>query len=142
MIRCVGDIELRVRFPVDDAVVDALHRQAFGDEPAPPGAPVTPWADRLARHALTWVGAFDGAVLVGFVHAAWDGGTHVFLLDTVVHPAYQRRGVGRDLLRAAEAEARAAGCVWLHADYAPHLRAFYEDAGGFAPTAAGLRRLR
>ncbi|NEA41688.1 GNAT family N-acetyltransferase, partial [Streptomyces sp. SID11385] len=36
----------------------------------------------------------------------------------------------------------AAGCDWLHVDYEEHLRPFYEKACGFAPTAAGLVRLR
>jgi hypothetical protein len=48
---------------------------------------VTPWAQRLDRHALTWVGAFDDGRLIGFVQVCWDGGAHAFLLDTAVDPA-------------------------------------------------------
>jgi GNAT superfamily N-acetyltransferase len=127
-------VRLRVRFPVDDRELSALHDLAFGAAQGEPQA----WAERLDRHSVTWVGAFDGEVLVGFVHACWDGGAHAFLLDTVVHPAYQRRGVGRDLVHAATDAAERAGCAWLHVDYEPHLRSFYEDACGFRPTAAGL----
>jgi GNAT superfamily N-acetyltransferase len=130
-------IDLRARFAVDDVALSALHRVSFG---APPDD-VLPWAERLARHALTWVGAFDGEMLVGFVQVCWDGGAHAFLLDTVVHPAYRRRGIGRGLVLAAAAEARTHGCAWLHVDYEPRLDAFYRDACGFAPTAAGLLSL-
>jgi N-acetylglutamate synthase-like GNAT family acetyltransferase len=49
-----------------------------------------------------------------------------------------RRGVGTQLVALAVAEARAAGCEWLHADFEDHLRAFYFDACGFSPTNAGL----
>ena len=126
-------VTLGVRFAVDDARLDTLHRLAFGTAPGP----VTPWAERLERHALTWVGAFAREDLVGFVHACWDGGSHAFLLDTAVHPGHRRTGVGRDLVRALAGEVRAAGCRWLHADYEPHLAAFYEGCG-FRPTAAGL----
>lgn len=56
-------------------------------------------------------------------------------------PTHQRRGIGRDLVRSASDEAATAGCQWLHVDYEPHLQAFYRDACGFAPTAAGLVRL-
>jgi hypothetical protein len=75
-------VELKVRFPVDDAALSVLHHQAFS-----PGTPDTdvatrPWASRLERHSLTWVGAFSSGQLVGFVHAVWDGGTHAFILDT------------------------------------------------------------
>jgi GNAT superfamily N-acetyltransferase len=126
-------LDLRVRFAVDDEVLSDLHGRAFGTR-----RPVTqPWTERLERHSLSWVGAFDGETLVGFVHACWDGGAHAFLLDTVVHPAYQRRGIGRRLVQALVAEVTAAGCQWLHVDHEPHLDGFYRDCG-FRPTAAGL----
>lgn len=131
-----------MRFPVDDVKLSELHRLAFGAS----DVTVQPWAARLARHSLTWVGAFfydDGhaEALVGFVHLAWDGGTHAFVLDTAVHPARQGRGIGRDLVRAAAAEARRAGCTWLHVDYEPQLSGFYRDACGFRRTEAGLLHL-
>jgi GNAT superfamily N-acetyltransferase len=127
--------ELVVRFPVDDVALSALHARAFGGgDPAG----VDPWAARLLNHALTWVGAFDGGVLVGFVQVAWDGGAHAFVLDTMVDPSAQGRGIGSALVAAATAEARAAGCDWLHVDFEDHLTEFYLDRNGFHPTRAGL----
>lgn len=131
------DLDLRVRFPVHDAALTGLHARAFGNDPGPP----QPWATRLARHSIAWVGAFDGTELVGFVHACGDGGRHAFLLDTVVDLAHQRQGIGRTLVRALVAEVTAAGCDWLHVDYEPHLASFYA-ACGFRPTTAGLLRLK
>lgn len=124
------------RFLVDDGVVSALHARAFGT----PGQR-TAWRERLDGHALTWIGAFDGDELVGFVQVAWDGGGHAFVLDTAVDPAHQRRGIGVGLVRAAIRDAAAAGCEWLHVDFEPHLETFYVDGCGFRPTAAGLIRL-
>jgi GNAT superfamily N-acetyltransferase len=129
-------VTLRVRCVVDDAALSALHDVAFGKPPSPP----RPWRARLDRHSVTWAGAFAGETLVGFVNVCGDGGAHAFLLDTVVHPAHRRRGIGRDLVRVAAGAAREAGCAWLHVDYEPRLAAFYESCG-FAPTAAGLLRL-
>ena len=129
---------LRVRFPVEDEVLSRLHSRAFGS----PVVEVQPWASRLARHSLTWVGAFDADELVGFVHACWDGGAHAFLLDTAVEPEHQGQGIGRQLVATLAAEVTAAGCQWLHVDYEPHLQAFYRDACGFRATEAGLLRLR
>lgn len=129
-------LDLRIRFPVDDAALTRLHARAFGSTPGP----VEPWAERLDRHSLSWVGIFDGRRLVGFVHACWDGGAHAFLLDTVVDPAYQRRGIGRRLVQALVAEVTAAGCAWLHVDFEPHLTPFYAGCG-FDPTTAGLLAL-
>ena len=128
--------QLISRFEVDDAALSALHAKAFNDL-----ARVRPWAARLDRHALTWIGAFADGDLVGFIQVCTDGGDHAFLLDTAVDPAWQHRGLGARLVRAAADESRAAGCTWLHVDYEPHLSHFYEDTCGFAPTRAGLLRL-
>jgi ribosomal protein S18 acetylase RimI-like enzyme len=97
------------------------------------------WQSVLA-HSLVYICAFDSQRLVGFVNVAWDGRDHAFLLDPRVHPTYRNRGIGKELVRRAAAEAGAAGCEWLHVDYEPGLTPFYE-ACGFAPTAAGLIRL-
>ena len=116
--------------PVDDDALNALRRAAWervGDQA---------WGPVLAR-GLGWVCALDDDALVGFVNVAWDGGVHAFLLDTTVHPARQRHGLGRALVAEAAAMARERGCEWLHVDYEPELAAFYA-ACGFVPTPAGL----
>lgn len=41
-------------------------------------------------------------------------------------------------MAVAAAEARAAGCEWLHVDFDEELSPFYLDACGFRPTTAGL----
>ncbi|MDP9398334.1 MAG: GNAT family N-acetyltransferase [Actinomycetota bacterium] len=115
-----------------------MHALAF-DEPYRPIA----WRSRLQRHSLTWITAYDeDDGLVGFVNIAWDGGRHAFLLDTVVDPDRRHAGLGAALVQRAATEAGAAGCSWLHVDFEEHLRGFYLGACGFAPTAAGLRRLK
>ena len=133
----MSSIELVVRFPVDDRILSDLHAAAFEGEPD-----FQPWAERLERWALTWVGAFSNDRLVGFVQVCWDGGAHAFVLDTAVHPDFGRRGIGQQLVSAAAEEARSAGCEWLHVDFEPHLTTFYLEACGFRPTDAGLLKLR
>ncbi|GHF38937.1 GNAT superfamily N-acetyltransferase [Deinococcus metalli] len=119
----------------DLTALGALRRAAWGGHDD--GAA---WRAVL-EHSLTWITAHDGDALVGFVNVAWDGGAHAFLLDTTVHPAAQRRGVGGELVRRAAQAAREHGGVeWLHVDYEPHLHGFYA-ACGFTPTPAGLLRL-
>jgi|SRR5450756_234070 len=132
-------VELKVKFPVDDAALSVLHHRAFSPDRPDADAATRPWASRLERHSLTWVGAFSSGRLVGFVHAVWDGGTHAFILDTVVHPDFQHLGIGRDLVRTVTGEAFKAGCDWVHVDYEPELVNFYQNACGFRPTPAGLR---
>lgn len=93
----------------------------------------------LAR-SLAYLCAYASDELVGFVNLVWDGGVHTFLLDTTVHPAWQRHGIGSELVRRAASLANRRGATWLHVDYEPHLEAFYRGCG-FRPTAAGLMRL-
>lgn len=96
--------------------------------------------DSVFAHSLGWVCATDGERLVGFVNVAWDGGAHAFLLDTTVHPAYQRRGIGSALVREAAQLARERGAEWLHVDFEDELEPFYNSCG-FRHTAAGLLNL-
>jgi ribosomal protein S18 acetylase RimI-like enzyme len=129
-------VVLRSRFAVDDSALSNLHDSAFGSS-----GTVSPWADRLSRFSVSWVGAFDGDRLVGFVHAVLDGGRHAFFLDTAVHSEYRRCGVGEALVGRLVSDVRDAGCEWLHVDYEPHLRPFYEESCRFRRTHAGLMRL-
>ena len=121
------------RADFDNAVLNALHADGFGHPPAE-----TDWRERLERHSLGWVCAWEGGSLIGFVNVAWDGGVHAFILDTVVAPHRRAHGVGAALIATAAHEARAAKCAWLHVDFEEHLRPFYFDACGFKETTAGL----
>ncbi|MCC9711470.1 GNAT family N-acetyltransferase [Streptomyces sp. MNU76] len=126
-------IEYEWRGEFDNTALNALHAEGFGHPVAQ-----SDWRERLERHSLGWVCAWEDGSLIGFVNVAWDGGVHAFLLDTVVAPHRERRGVGGALVAAAAREARIAKCEWLHVDFEEHLRVFYVDACGFKETAAGL----
>jgi len=120
-----------------NAEVNALHAEGF-DHPIVDDD----WRGQVQRHSLGWVCARQEDELVGFVNVPWDGGVHAFILDTIVAAKAGRKGIGTQLVAVAVAEARAAGCEWLHVDFEDHLRAFYFDACGFTPTNAGLIALR
>ena len=95
---------------------------------------------QVLGRSLCHVAAYSDDRLIGFVNVAWDGGMHAFLIDTMVHPEFQRRGIATRIVRAASQEARRRGAEWLHVDYEPHLEDFYRGCG-FRPTLAGLIRL-
>ena len=117
----------------DNASVNALHAEAFGHELLE-----YDWETQFRIHSLGWVCAYGDEELVGFVNVPWDGGSHAFIMDTVVSPRARRQGVGTRLVAVAVDGARAAGCEWLHVDFEDHLRRFYFEACGFRPTNAGL----
>ena len=123
----------RLSPPADSDDLNALFAAAW------PGHTPRNFAPILA-HSLAYVCATQGALLVGFVNLAWDGGIHAFLLDPTVHPTQQRQGIGRQLVALAAEEARRRNLHWLHVDYEPELEPFYR-ACGFQHTAAGVIRL-
>ncbi|MBK8020887.1 MAG: GNAT family N-acetyltransferase [Chloroflexi bacterium] len=128
------DILLRTSPALDNHDLNALFAAAWEGHVERDFTPI------LSRSLLT-VCAFHGDRLIGFVNVAWDGGIHAFLLDTTVHPDFQRRGLGQRLVCTAIEAAGARGIEWMHVDYEPHLHRFYQRCG-FQPTQAGLVNLR
>lgn len=118
------------RAPVDEEELQRLFEAAWGRRKVD----FRPVLER----AFTWVTAHARDELVGFVNVAWDGGVHFFLLDTTVHPGWQRRGIGTRLVRNALDACRGAG-EWIHVDFDPELTSFYQRAG-FGPVAAAIAR--
>ena len=121
----------------NNAELNALHAEAFDHRLLDDD-----WTRQVRRHSLGWVCARNKDELIGFVNVAWDGGAHAFILDTVVAISARGQGVGAQLVAVAVEGARTGGCDWLHVDFDDHLRHFYFQACGFAPTNAGLIRLR
>lgn len=124
------------RGQVEDAELSDLHASAFGHP-----ARTEPWGKRLASHSLGWVTARRGDALVGFVNLVTDGGRHVFLVDLIVSPPEQGRGIGRNLVGHGVDGCRGTRAEWLHVDFEAALEPFYLGPGGFRPTPAGLIHL-
>jgi GNAT superfamily N-acetyltransferase len=122
----------------NNAELNELHADAFETRVYDEAA--WNWTEQV-QHSLGWVVARDDAGLVGFVNVAWDGLVHAWIQDTMVAGSARHRGIGTELVAVAVAEARSAGCEWLHVDFEDHLRPFYFDACGFTPTNAGLIEL-
>lgn len=127
-------MEIKISPTVTDDELNALFAAAWNKHSSRDFVPI------LAR-SLFYVCAYIDNQLVGFVNFVWDGGVHAFLLDTTVHPDFQRRGIGLQIVRAGIQVARNHGIEWIHVDYEPHLHEFYTQCG-FTPTFAGLVNLK
>ena len=130
----MSQIEYKIEPVVCDGDLNALFSLAWQNHEPPKFS-------HVVTRSLTHVCAYDGPLLVGFVNVAWDGGIHGFILDTTVHPDYQRRGIGTELMTRAADVAADRGLEWVHVDYEPHLAAFYQGCG-YRKTEAGLLNLR
>ena len=91
--------------------------------------------------SLTYICAFYNNELIGFINIAWDGHLHAFLLDTTVHPAFRRKGIGTQLVIRGIQESQKSEAEWIHVDYEPKLDQFYKNCG-FTETKAGLINLK
>lgn len=126
----MNDITLQISPPVTNEQLSRLFAAAWEGHVEADFQPIL-------QRSLLYVCAVHEDEIIGFVNVAWDGGIHAFLLDTTVDPRYQRHGVGLQLVQGAIGATRERGVQWLHVDYEPHLRVFYEKCG-FRDTEAGL----
>ena len=105
-VRTARPSDLRRIAPVEDAG-GAMYAEHFGDRTVPAlTAPAPSGAERDGVGFL--LVAVDDRRLVGFAHVV-PHDLHAHLEQLSVLPAYQRRGIGTTLVRAAMEEARWGG---------------------------------
>jgi ribosomal protein S18 acetylase RimI-like enzyme len=90
-------IEIKEGAAVQASALQALYEHA----PWARGRTVDGIRAMLARtdyHFSAWDTGADGARLIGFARVLTDGIYRATLWDVVIHPDYQRRGVGEELM--------------------------------------------
>lgn len=96
---------------------------------------------RNAREGLGTYSARSCAVdcdrLVGLLRAVGDGYSIIFIQDILVLPAYQRQGIGRNLLEQAISHFPGIYQLHLLTDNAEKTRSFYEALGFTAVDSLG-----
>lgn len=97
--------------------------------------PVSRSADYYAS-ALTgsWCtrSVYDGARLVGFGRVISDGRLHAFITEMIVHPDFQRRGIGARLLAALLEACHEAGITDIQL-FSAHSKSAFYTRHGFSP---------
>lgn len=71
----------------------------------------------------------DTGKLVAWCAILSDGVRHAVLIDVIVHPAWQRQGIGLALVAEAITRIKAQGITIIHVDFLPEHQAFYERCG-------------
>lgn len=85
---------------------------------------------RLAfKHSLKIFAAFVGEQLVGIIRAVGDGYSVVFVQDLLIHPDFQRLGIGRKLLNHIQAEFTDVYQLHLMTDDTEKTLTFYRSLG-------------
>ncbi len=101
------------------------------------------FAAALDGYAVTTSGWTDEGQLVAWTSIVSDNVNHAFLLDVIVHPEFQRQGIGRLVVHRAIEVMRERGVTAFHVDCAPDRAGFYERcgftlcAGGWLDTTKG-----
>lgn len=109
--------------------VDAAYRHYIARIGKPPGPMRDDYADVVRRHRVL---VAEVAGTVAGVLVLMQTANGILLDNLAVHPAHQRRGLGRRLLRLAESETRDAGHAHLELYTHELMReniAFYRRAG-------------
>lgn len=113
--RTGNDLEL-------DAVIDVYVDSTLGER-----RPVAdrPRMQRMLAHANLVVTAWDGPRMVGISRSLTDFAYATYLSDLAVRRSYQRKGIGRELVRLTREAAPAAMLILLAAPaaetYYPHI---------------------
>jgi ribosomal protein S18 acetylase RimI-like enzyme len=71
----------------------------------------------------------DNGSLIAFVNVISDGIGDAFLVDLIVHPDYQDRGIGQALVTQAIEGLRADGIRAIEVIFEPRLETFYRTCG-------------
>lgn len=88
--------------------------------------------DSLRRgfeNSLVILGVYTENDLVGILRAVGDGETIIFIQDILVHPDYQRRGIGTALLKEALSRYSHVRQIQLATDNTEKTKAFYRSCG-------------
>ena len=99
-------------------------RESVGWEPA-----LSDYPAAYDGYSTTVAGYTADGKLVAWAALVSDDIRHAFFVDVIVHPAHQRRGIGRGLVSRAVAAERSRGISILHADFAPEHTPFYQACG-------------
>lgn len=83
----------------------------------------------LNQHYTYYIVRNEDDQLIGYMSVLSDGISDAFLLYLVVHPQYQRKGIGKRIVKKAITDIKAAGIRCIQVTFNNDLESFYEKCG-------------
>ena len=84
---------------------------------------------QLLPGALSYTSAWDGDRLVGLIRTVGDGCSILYIQDLLVHPDYQRQGIGQALINQTLAAAKNIRQIFLSTENTEKTVQFYRSVG-------------
>ena len=78
------------------------------------------------------IAVYEKEVLIGYIDCVSNGVTDAYIQDLMVHPDYQRRGVGTDLMKKMIDYLKKKHIYMISVDFEEKLKPFYEKFGFFS----------
>jgi GNAT superfamily N-acetyltransferase len=85
--------------------------------------------DKILANSYAHFTVREDCQLLAFVNVISDGIGDAFLIDLMVLPVAQRRGIGRALVETAVASLTRDGIKCIQVTFDPELESFYRDCG-------------
>jgi len=121
----MNEIQYRIGNELDVRMVIELYERSTLGKRRPTGSPEI-FKDMI-EHADLIVTAWDGEVMIGIARTLTDFSYVAYLADLAVDKAYQRRGVGKELIKKTRAQLKESCFIALLA--APLADSYYERIG-------------
>lgn len=85
--------------------------------------------ERAYENSFLKIAAFEGKQLIGMVRVVGDGASVILIRDLLVHPEYQRKGIGSQLMRAVLERCEDVYQIELMTDNTEKTILFYQSLG-------------
>jgi GNAT superfamily N-acetyltransferase len=121
----VAEIDYRTRMPEPDAFLALFETTGWNEEYRATSADLA----RALGNSWYVLSAYDGDRLVGFGRVVCDGVLHAMIFDLIVHPTYEGRGTGSEILRRLTEKCRTCGIRDVQLFSARGKQSFYERHG-------------
>lgn len=92
----------------------------------------TEWKTAIRTQRITsyfHIAVYDGNLLIGFIDCISNAVTDAYIQDLIVHPDYQKKGIGTQLMNRMISHLRKQNVYMISVIYDAQLSSFYQRFG-------------